>query len=1060
MAYNNFVFRCSNRIRIALLAAVLMPIAMLGANVDRQELSATNTILLNRITTTSNSILPTATQIASSVNNAFSNAISTNLVIDAQWIGVSGDGANQFSSLVALNRFLYTNDGMTVRFPRGTIGTSNSAWMMGVRNVHLDFAGSVLSNTLANPYSGYENFPLTINSDPGINRDLGATESGRPVPYLIGSIAKGATNCTLTTATDATNFAPGIWIGLYGYEQQGSGWPRNYRFVEYLKCIAVVTNTGEIQFDRPTRHFYDANWFKLATDNNIGPASILPLERSGFRFAENVTVENLVVAANNAETNSTANGATFRTSSSFNVGGVYNFVGRNIRGEQLTVGTFENARFDNCEFNYANPDKQGGYLEFHNCTFTSIAEGTGIDTIVLDGCTITGTLALFPRRLIVRNCTLYSAPSLANGWNATEIVFENNTFVLPPADRTEILGGFATEGGGTYPDAPAPGVVIVTDSNSATRFTASALADNYTLRLAADFGTVLHTANGLAVITNITFSTNLTSTNFLVDYVADRPILNGERLYYHYAQTIVERGTYKQNAATGVPLSQQWKPAELYESVTDGTKPDGTFDFTISGFSSNALMYRWVDGLIDDIWVDVQRPYTGSGDTRLEIAAYLPTGTPWPTALINLTGAGVRHIGDTIDGMQSGDTLPTRTNSYLYSITIRALATDNLGTNAWSGTVRIKGHSRTHRQQASSNPLARLEHSANGFSYYAAMRPATLSAGKLLRTDASTNITEVTIGSGISFDGTTLSGTVSNVVQVPASQFHIGGTNAFWSTNLGASALVTFTNMVPGIHYWVDITSAGYGCTVSNSAAIQWRDGQFDGFISTNGSTTLEVWINPVSGKTNGIITGPEYALDTSDPSIGWTTNNLLKTIRPAVNGNSVTNLKHGNTVSAGDASVTVTRSLNADGSTNFSLTASGGGGGWTAQSEHFNGKMYSMFSASETFMPLTGAWNAAVNGDSTADFLISRSGTITNFAFGFSAGTITPGSGTNATMKLYTNGVLFASLTMTGNGTDKWTNSSASTAIPAGCKLRATITPSVALPSFSDVWLNLSVMR
>lgn len=168
------------------------------------------------------------------------------------------------------------------------------------------------------------------------------------------------------------------------------------------------------------------------------------------------------------------------------------------------------------------------------------------------------------------------------------------------------------------------------------------------------------------------------------------------------------------------------------------------------------------------------------------------------------------------------------------------------------------------------------------------VRPTSMAASSLARTDSSTNLAVVTVGSGLTFDGTTLSvasggggggGGPASYTVLPASGI-IGGTQYGYATNLSANQMLIVSNLTEDIHYFVEVKSAGFVASISNYQAIFFMAEQQGGVsaLSTNGVSALEVWKDSVSGRTNAMLHGPEFAL-AADPGISFSTNNLTRVL-------------------------------------------------------------------------------------------------------------------------------------------------------------------------------------
>jgi hypothetical protein len=157
---------------------------------------------------------------------------------------------------------------------------------------------------------------------------------------------------------------------------------------------------------------------------------------------------------------------------------------------------------------------------------------------------------------------------------------------------------------------------------------------------------------------------------------------------------------------------------------------------------------------------------------------------------------------------------------------------------------------------------------------------------------------------------------------IPASSI-VGGDRRNWQTNMSASQtmLLVASNLTTDAHYFVDVKSVGQVVAISNYQAMFFR-GEGQGAVSqlsTNGTTTLEIWKDGVSGNTNVIIHGPELTLE-AGPGVIFTTNSFTRVVTEHLNGvltnligtvaNNVTNVVSGWGIHNLTASGTLTTTL------------------------------------------------------------------------------------------------------------------------------------------------------
>jgi hypothetical protein len=218
------------------------------------------------------------------------------------------------------------------------------------------------------------------------------------------------------------------------------------------------------------------------------------------------------------------------------------------------------------------------------------------------------------------------------------------------------------------------------------------------------------------------------------------------------------------------------------------------------------------------------------------------------------------------------------------------------------------------------------------------VRLPSIATNGMLFLDGNSNVVKLGVGSGLSVSGGNLTasgggggggGGPASYVALPTSGL-ISGTQYGYVTNLSANQMLIVSNLTADIHYFVDVKTAGYVASISNYQSIYFMDAQQGGIasLSTNGVSTLEVWKDSVSGNTNAMVHGPEFALVAAG-GVVLSTNNLTRVL--TVLG-GVTVSMNGVTVGSG-TNVNWTSGVTGyvSGATlNLGVTASGSGSGVT----------------------------------------------------------------------------------------------------------------------------------
>lgn len=158
------------------------------------------------------------------------------------------------------------------------------------------------------------------------------------------------------------------------------------------------------------------------------------------------------------------------------------------------------------------------------------------------------------------------------------------------------------------------------------------------------------------------------------------------------------------------------------------------------------------------------------------------------------------------------------------------------------------------------------------------LRMPSIPTNRVMFLDGNSNMVGLSLGANLSSSAGVLSASgsgSSTFAAIPTSGI-IGGTNYGWTTNLSSNLMIVLSNLTANQFYYIDLLSAGYTATFSNSAAWYFVDAGQGVYSSaaTNGFTHLIVWNDNVSGRTNALLIGPSYTLAT-DSDVEASTNLL-----------------------------------------------------------------------------------------------------------------------------------------------------------------------------------------
>ena len=172
-----------------------------------------------------------------------------------------------------------------VIFSPGTYTYTNSCWLFGVQNVIIDAYGASFQCTSTD--SNFVNgIPLNTGDYFNNSGDIPAPDYTYTTGYLINTADSGASSVTTITAANAGNFTVGMPVVIYGYDQQGGGYPPNMRYFEYKTVLTANAGTGVVTFTDQLQNFYDSRWWDTAnysgTGQSYGAPRILPLQRADY----------------------------------------------------------------------------------------------------------------------------------------------------------------------------------------------------------------------------------------------------------------------------------------------------------------------------------------------------------------------------------------------------------------------------------------------------------------------------------------------------------------------------------------------------------------------------------------------------------------------------------------------------------------------------------------------------------------------------------------------------------------------------------------------------------
>jgi hypothetical protein len=504
----------------------------------------------------------------------------------ASWFGVKGDGdgngsgTDNIKALRILNKFCRANPSIEVRFPPGIICTTSSNWMLGVSDVILDFQGAMLQNIRAS-INDYQIFPLTINSSIFINVNYETgEEAGRVIPTPIETVRAGSRTVRLIGGRP-DNFSAGTPILVCGYDQQGGGFPYNFRRFEWRSVVDVRDN--DIILDAALDQEYRSDWFAYDTDKGaVGSAGVLSLRRrQGFDMANRCVVKNMTLLRNPYDLSPEQGIAkiNFFRSGRFVVAGVRVFHAHSVNIQELYCGEGGLFSFESAKIVSAEPDKIGDVVAFDRCEMGQINQATGFNEVRIVGSVVTQQCSVFPKRLYISRCRFSGTgiPPIVIGdviRSTDDIRISDSYFDYDGTDGL-LRGGPIMRQGGRCITAPN----VVWCKTRLDRRSFSVAFGDGRFRIVADKGTRLWNVarDESLLVSDITF--DRLRREFVVSVEDGGVIREGEMYCFHSAKKVAWKDN-KGPLVAAFALTRELFPAEEYVNSDDGALP-GRFEMRI-----------------------------------------------------------------------------------------------------------------------------------------------------------------------------------------------------------------------------------------------------------------------------------------------------------------------------------------------------------------------------------------------------------------------------------------------------------------------------------------------
>ncbi len=335
------------------------------------------------------------------------------------------DNASKFVTFATANA---GTTPVTLNIPSGTFYCSFGSPLFGI-----------------NPTSGVQN--LTVNG-PGALA-VGVLGLGCQSIYQdnahsarVASVSSGATSITLLNSSLSSLFTVGQYALVTGYDMQGSGFPMNPAFFDYVLVSAI--NTPTISFTTtPLSHSYKSSWPNYFSGSAFeidmgGPATIYalyPQFECNHVYGGSLTI--------------VCDGEIGAGGRQINFDSTFTYRGR--------LGPFPSTCYSwtfsgSAPENNMESDKVVTSMTLSNASMLSVSfQSSSIDLVTISGTTITNNLAGTPRNTIISGSTIGTlTPGPLTHGPCDSITATNSVMTIAEpggASRTNITSGRTMSGG-------------------------------------------------------------------------------------------------------------------------------------------------------------------------------------------------------------------------------------------------------------------------------------------------------------------------------------------------------------------------------------------------------------------------------------------------------------------------------------------------------------------------------------------------------------------------------------------------------------------------------------
>ncbi|WP_294540092.1 hypothetical protein [uncultured Rhodoblastus sp.] len=590
-----------------------------------------------------------------------SNELATTFPDEAIDVAIFGFATSPHENSAAqerMRRHAILHPGSTYRFSPGVYNLTTPRFLYGVRNIEVIAYGASFRNVNAGKF-GYSDLYASFYIGSGSvfhpmndgNLDLSRATSGE----RIHTVRAGDTAVWLLRPEKAADFSPGGWALVHWFSRQEQGFPPNPAYFDYVRIVAANGDVGLLTLDRPLTFDYkaiapdDASPKETYGGTATGAARVLCLDRPDYQICERFVLRG-------------GKGVRVGTKISPGYDGTLEIAGAiDVQVHDAEFDGFFPSMARNVEANdsvfRANSeiDKIIETVSLKNCVLTDLAQGTGVRHFEMDGGRLQSSgregwnTSVRSREVIFRNVDIaaqYFRPGGAQvllDWAKSSVLVQGCRF-YPDEEQSSAFVFGALD---FVPDGLTATTMTISPHNPAWRQIMRAIDITSTISLEAGNEPQIFTVNDLA----FDAAGTLVATGGFTGAVALDP---QAKRFLRSTRRFVDAGD---NQIIDAPPGFKLLPAtrSIAEPRQGFDPASRILEFAVhrgEAFSAP------VQGRVDEITIDVVRPYKGLDETATLALENHGVGRAHDFGSINCKATGVRRVSTRdIRGAVQGDRL-------------------------------------------------------------------------------------------------------------------------------------------------------------------------------------------------------------------------------------------------------------------------------------------------------------------------------------------------------------------------------------------------------------------